>query len=123
MGHMLAFVAGAMAVLAFAPFGIAPLAVVSLALLFPLWQRSPDGARGAWTGYAFGLGLMAFGVFWLRISIAQFGNVGWLLPIVITLLFVYRNRQSEPLTAEWAFLFKRPLAGARVKRVACPFSP
>jgi small-conductance mechanosensitive channel len=32
--------------------------------------------------------------------------------IIITLLFVYRNRQSEPLTAEWAFLFKRPLAGA-----------
>ena len=32
--------------------------------------------------------------------------------IIITLLFVYRNRQSESLSAEWAFLFKRPLAGA-----------
>ena len=32
--------------------------------------------------------------------------------ITITLLFVYRSRQPEPLSAEWGFLFKRPLAGA-----------
>ena len=36
----------------------------------------------------FGLGLMGFGVFWLHISIDQFGNVGLPLAVAITLAFV-----------------------------------
>ena len=32
--------------------------------------------------------------------------------IIISLLFVYRRKQSKPPTAEWAFLFQRPLASA-----------
>jgi apolipoprotein N-acyltransferase len=85
---LVAFVAGAMTVMAFAPFGIAPLAVLSLALLFHLWRAAPNAARGAWTGYAFGLGLMGFGVSWIRISIAQFGGVNIVLAVTATVLFV-----------------------------------
>jgi apolipoprotein N-acyltransferase len=86
---LLAFAAGAITVLAFAPFGIGPLAVLSLALLFHLWQGSPSAARCAWLGYVFGLGLMGFGVFWIRISIAQFGGVNAVLATTATLLFVF----------------------------------
>jgi small-conductance mechanosensitive channel len=38
--------------------------------------------------------------------------------IIITLLFVYRSKQSVPVAAEWDFLFKRPLAGATFISIA-----
>ena len=85
---LLAFAAGASTVLAFAPFGIAPLAVVGLAILFFLWRHPARDGLNGWTGYAFGLGLMGFGVFWIRISIAQFGGANLLLAISATVLFV-----------------------------------
>jgi apolipoprotein N-acyltransferase len=84
---LLSLAAGATTVLAFAPFSIGILAVLTLALLFHLWRHSADAAAAAWLGFAFGLGLMAFGVFWLRISIAQFGGVTLPLAIVVTALF------------------------------------
>jgi apolipoprotein N-acyltransferase len=84
---LLAFLAGAVSVLAFAPFGLGPVALFSLALLFYLWRHPARIGLNTWTGYAFGLGLMGFGVFWIRISIAQFGGVPPAMAVVITLLF------------------------------------
>ena len=85
---LLAFAAGALTVLAFAPFGYAPLAVIGLAVLFFLWRHPAREGLGGWVGYAFGLGLMGFGVFWIRISIAQFGGASLALAISATILFV-----------------------------------
>jgi len=85
---LLAFLAGAVAVLGFAPFGIGPLPLFSLALLFFLWRNPARDGLNAWTGYAFGLGLMGFGVFWIRVSIAQFGGVPLALAVAVTLLFI-----------------------------------
>lgn len=84
----LAAVAGGVTVLGFAPFGLGLLPVLSLALLIGLWRVAAHPAEGAWTGYFFGLGLMGFGVFWLRISIAQFGGVHEALAITITVAFI-----------------------------------
>jgi apolipoprotein N-acyltransferase len=84
----LAFAAGAATVLAFAPFDFGLVALLTLALLFFLWRNAAGPGDGALTGYAFGLGLMGFGVFWLRISIAQFGGVTLPLAIAITVLFI-----------------------------------
>ncbi len=82
-----AFLGGTLAVAGFAPFHGFPLPLLSLALLFGLWlEQSPR--RAARDGCLFGLGFMGFGVFWLRISIDQFGNVGTALAIAATLLFV-----------------------------------
>jgi len=80
--------AGALTVLGFAPFGIGLAPVLGLALLIWLWRIADSRAEGAWTGYAFGLGLMGFGVFWLRISIAQFGGVHEALAVTITAAFI-----------------------------------
>jgi apolipoprotein N-acyltransferase len=85
---VLALAAGAATVLAFAPFGFGLVAVATLALLFHLWRHPARPGLGGWTGFAFGLGLMGFGVSWVRISIAQFGGVTPPLAITITALFV-----------------------------------
>ncbi len=83
----LVFCTGAVAVLAFAPFSLSWVALLSLALLFGLWQSATPG-QAFKLGWWFGLGFMGFGVSWLHISIDQFGGIGLPLAIIITLLFV-----------------------------------
>lgn len=84
---LIAFVSGAMTVASFAPFSLYLLALSGPALLFLLWlYASPRQAF--FLGWAYGSGLLGFGVFWMHISIDKFGNVGTLLAIFITLLFV-----------------------------------
>jgi apolipoprotein N-acyltransferase len=75
-------------VLAFAPFGFGLLALPDLAALFYLLRRAETSGAATATGYAFGLGLLGFGVFWLRISINQFGGVPPPLAVAFTLLFI-----------------------------------
>jgi len=84
---LVAFLAGALAVLAFAPFSLSFMAIISLTLLFWLW-RDVSPREAFRLGWLFGLGLMGLGVSWLHVSIDQFGNVGLLLALLITLLFV-----------------------------------
>ena len=55
------FFAGAATVLAFAPFGLQPVALLTFAWLIHLWMHAPP--RGcAWFGFWFGLGLYGAGV-------------------------------------------------------------
>ncbi len=82
-----AFAAGALSVLAFAPFSLYPLALAGPLLLLWLW-RDATPRFGFQSGWAYGLGLLGFGVFWLHISIDQFGNMGTASAMAITLLFV-----------------------------------
>jgi apolipoprotein N-acyltransferase len=79
---------GALLVLAFAPFGQGWLAPLLIALLFHLLYTAHRPARAARLGYAFGLGLLGPGVFWLRISIDQFGGVPSWMALLFTLLFI-----------------------------------
>lgn len=68
-----ALVAGAALALAFAPFGYWPVAILSPAVLFLLWQgQSPRAA--ALTGFVFGVGTFSAGTYWLYISIHGFGQ-------------------------------------------------
>ena len=76
-----AWAAGAALNLAFAPFGWWPLAVVAPALLIGLVRGLPP-RRAAWVGAAFGIGLFAFGTYWLYTCIHVFG----LVPIWLTLV-------------------------------------
>ena len=82
----LAFLAGAAEVLASAPFGPGWLAPLPVALLFALWRQSPP-RRAFLLGWAFGAGLMGFGIFWVHHSIATFGGMNPPLAVTITLLF------------------------------------
>jgi apolipoprotein N-acyltransferase len=86
MHYAAAFFAGAAAVLAFAPAGVYPVALVSFAVLIQLWMhRSPRVCL--WLGASFGLGLFGTGVSWIYVSLSQFGGMPALLAALATLLF------------------------------------
>jgi apolipoprotein N-acyltransferase len=82
-----ALLAGAVLPLAFAPFQLFPLAVVSPAVLFLLW-RDAAPARAAWQGFLFGLGMFGVGVSWVYVSMHNFGNMPAPLAAFATLLLV-----------------------------------
>ncbi|GAB0150270.1 apolipoprotein N-acyltransferase [Marichromatium sp. PS1] len=84
---LIAFLAGALAVSSFAPFGGFPLAVLALALLLLALEGATPRA-GFWRGWLFGVGLMGFGVFWIRISLNEFGNMPAPVAQLLTLVFV-----------------------------------
>lgn len=84
--RLTAFISGGLATLAFAPFNLWLMAVFSPLLLFLIWHHG----RGAsfQTGFAYGVGLLGSGVSWLYVSVAQFGDLGWLFPLLLTLGFI-----------------------------------
>ena len=84
--RLLALLAGALTTPAFAPFNLWPLALLGPAMMMLLWTRDERPCFA--TGFAYGLGLMGTGVSWLYVSIAQFGDLGWLFPLLITIGFV-----------------------------------
>ncbi|MFP4682446.1 MAG: apolipoprotein N-acyltransferase [Ectothiorhodospira sp.] len=82
-----ALLAGAVTVLAFAPFGWRPLAILGPALLFLLWAGAPPKQAGL-RGYAFGAGFFGAGVYWVYYSLHLFGSAIAPLAALITAGFV-----------------------------------
>jgi apolipoprotein N-acyltransferase len=82
-----AAVAGSLTVLAFAPFSIWPLAVLAVAVFFQALERRTRRAA-LLAGWGFGLGLLGFGIFWIRISLNEFGNMPPLVAHLLTIVFV-----------------------------------
>jgi apolipoprotein N-acyltransferase len=78
--------AGAATVLAFAPVGFFPLAVLTFAVLAGDWTGATP-RRAFWSGYAFGLGLFGAGVSWVYVSLHTFGGMPLPLAALATLLF------------------------------------
>ncbi|HEY1026145.1 MAG TPA: apolipoprotein N-acyltransferase [Pseudomonas sp.] len=112
-GHLVALVAGAIAPLAFAPFDIWPLAVLSIALLyFGLRELRPGQA--ALRGWCYGFGLFAAGTSWVYVSIHDYGAASPALAGLLTLGFVAGLGLFFALmTALWARWIRRseaPLA-------------
>ena len=84
---LLALVSGAVAVLAFAPVSLFPLAIVALAGFYEALRRGSPRA-GFWRGWAFGVGLLGVGVSWIRISLSEFGNMDAWVADLLTALFI-----------------------------------
>jgi SAM-dependent methyltransferase len=82
---LIALLAGLALPLAFAPFHLWPLAVVSPAVLFVIAQAAPQ-RRALISGYLYGLGYFGFGCYWVYHSIAQYGG-GPVAAIFVTPLF------------------------------------
>jgi len=83
---VIALLAGAATVLAFAPVGFYPLALASFAVLVRLWMRAAPRACFR-SGFAFGLGLFGGGVSWVYVSLSQFGGMPAPLAGLATFLF------------------------------------
>jgi apolipoprotein N-acyltransferase len=82
----LSFAVGAATVLAFAPAGLFPLALLTFAVLVHHWMDASP-RRAFASGYAFGLGLFGAGVSWVYVSLHDFGGMPPLLAGIATFLF------------------------------------
>jgi apolipoprotein N-acyltransferase len=82
-----ALIAGALYACAFAPLGLGYFAVLGLSLLFMLLVRSSP-VQGLKYGFLFGLASFGIGVSWVFISLYQFGQIGAVTSVLLTLLFV-----------------------------------
>jgi len=115
---LVAALAGSVAVLAFAPFSLWPLAILAVAGFCQALEGRPRG-EGFLAGWGFGLGLLGFGVFWIRISLNEFGNMPPLVAHVLTLVFILAMAIYYGL-AGWLV---RALAGAGPGRTEKGKSP
>ncbi|MDO8705198.1 MAG: apolipoprotein N-acyltransferase [Sulfuricaulis sp.] len=82
-----ALAAGLLLPLAYSPFNLFPLAVVSPALLFLLWAGASPG-RAAFRGFLYGLGMFGLGVSWVYVSMHHYGNMPAPLAGLAVILFV-----------------------------------
>ena len=88
LGDMAALISGLLLTLAFAPFGLFPLAVLAPALLLALCYTETN-KRAFWRAYLFGLSFFGSGVYWVYISIHTYGSASYLVSCGITVGFVF----------------------------------
>lgn len=81
---LLAFLAGALAVLGYAPFELFPLSLLSLAILFALWQDSSQPAVAARLGWLWGCGFFLCGVSWVFVSLHVVGGMPVAIAVAAT---------------------------------------
>jgi apolipoprotein N-acyltransferase len=84
---LVAFLAGAAMVPAYAPLEWFALALAALAVLIHLWLAAPGPRAAAWAGFLFGLGMFLAGVSWIYISLHRFGAIPAPLAAFATLAF------------------------------------
>jgi apolipoprotein N-acyltransferase len=89
---LMALLAGAVTVLAFAPFHLWPVQILTQAWLFRQIARGTDtGIRGNFLlGLLYGFGWSACGIHWLYISMHTYGGmVGWMAALAVALLALF----------------------------------
>ena len=104
-------VAGAALPLAFAPFGLFPVAFASLAALFLAWCDCRTPGRAFLRGWLFGIGAFGAGLSWVYESFA-FGNVHGPLALVLTAAFV-GSFALYPAVLGWIVVRMAPDGDAR----------
>ncbi|UCJ16627.1 apolipoprotein N-acyltransferase [Pseudomonas sp. MM211] len=106
-GNLIALLAGALITLALAPYGIWPLALLSIALLYR-GLRDLTPRQAAWRGWWYGFGLFASGTSWVYVSIHDYGAASPPLAAFLTLGFVAGLGLFFALLAWlWALLLRR----------------
>ncbi|HRP66697.1 MAG TPA: apolipoprotein N-acyltransferase [Thauera sp.] len=82
-----ALLAGGASVFAFAPFGLFPLAFLSLAVLAWLLGGATRWREGLALGFAWGFGAFAAGVSWLYVALERYGGMPMALAALAIALF------------------------------------
>lgn len=90
--YPLALLAGLAMPLAFAPFSYGPVAIIALAVMFAIVTADPWRTPKA-PAYLFGLGYAGFGVYWIYISVSEYGGgpmaAGVATPLLILAFALY----------------------------------
>lgn len=86
--RLIALALGALMVAAHAPVGLVPVALVSLAGLFWLWQQVDTKKAAIQIGFWYGIGFFGVGVSWLISSIYIYAGVHLALSVLATTIFV-----------------------------------
>ena len=74
---IIAFLLGAMTVFGFAPHYLYLIPILTLSALFYLWHEAQTPKQAALLGFAYGLGLFSVGIYWIYISLHDFGGMPW----------------------------------------------
>ncbi|MEJ2514186.1 MAG: apolipoprotein N-acyltransferase [Gammaproteobacteria bacterium] len=83
LADLAALAAGLCLPLAFAPFGLWPVSVLSPAVLFLAWSNASP-RRAAWRGFLYGLGAFGAGTWWTFVSVHDFGRAPAALAAFLT---------------------------------------
>ena len=82
--YLLPFLLGAFAVLGFAPYYIYPASIISLIALFYIWTIANTTKQALISGFYYGLGLFGIGIYWIYISLHDFGGMPALIAAFCT---------------------------------------
>nr|WP_034295883.1 apolipoprotein N-acyltransferase [Herbaspirillum sp. RV1423] len=105
---LFAVLAGVANVLAFAPFNIWPIQILTLAWLFRQVARGDSLKRNALTGWLYGFGWAACGVHWLYISMHDYGGMAaWMAALAVGLLAAYLGIYAALSTGIASWLRRR----------------
>ncbi len=74
---LFALIFGATTVLGFAPYYIFPIPIFAIAGLCYLWSRAGTPQTAWRLGFSYGLGLYGVGIYWIYISLHDFGGMPW----------------------------------------------
>lgn len=111
---VLALAAGLVVPFAFAPYDLWPLALLAMVGLFHLLQRRTPRAA-ARLGWCFGFGMFGHGVWWIQVSVHQFGLPFYSFSVTMTALLVAFLALYPAL---FAFLLRRlPVANDSLRHV------
>lgn len=111
----LAFVAGAVNVLAFAPIGWWPLQLLSLTVLGAFLLRTTSVRRSALIGWMYGFGWLLFGTCWLYISLHDYGDLpAWMTVIAVAGLALFLSGLMAAAAGISAWLRQRWQTSAAV---------
>jgi len=84
--RLVAFAAGALSALGFAPFGIFPLLLLGFAALVLLLDGASTIGRASWIGWAFGFGQFLVGLHWIGYAfLVDSSEHAWQIPFVAIL--------------------------------------
>lgn len=87
IGHLVALAAGSLTPLAFSPFDLWPLELLSVALFY-LGLRNVQGRAAVARGWFYGFGVFASGTSWVFVSIHDYGAASVPLALLLTVALV-----------------------------------